>query len=315
MNELYGIEPSAYSTPKEWGAQLASFGPHSGRYLLVLPSYQAWSEAVLAQFAGSGELDQKRIRLILKKASEQSSFRARPPMDRWPVTENWLENAIGYWRAANPKHKLIYVHEACFGEFSKIRLNDCKFLASADDFLPTSPSDEEIDTQPEDYWKASQWLCQLSAEIHLIDPYFNPLAGTDIRKVFVHFVEQISRLKKAIAVHFWVRAKGRGFESGLQKASQEVEKLIRDVVPGGRSGLCFHFHWVSDESSPDRLHARFLLTEKGGIQFDQGFQTLRPTGKKNTVSPLGLDLHRVLFERFTKQTNTFNIERTIKVFV
>lgn len=314
MNELYGIEPGAYSTPKEWGAQLASFGPHSGRYVLALPSYPEWKKAVLSRFGDLGDLDQKRIQAILQKASDQSSFLGRP-MDRWPVTERWLENAITYWRIASSKHKSIYVHETCFAEVAASRPDDCKLLASADDFSPLSPSDEEIDTQPKDYWGVSQWLCQISAEIHLIDPYFNPVTGADIRNVFVHYVEKISQLKKPIDVHFWVRNRSRAVAAELQTASQEVESLIRNAARDGRSGMRFHFHWVSDESSADRLHARYLLTEKGGIQFDQGFQVLRPAGKKNAVSPVGVDLHRSLFERFTNRKNTFIIERTVKVVI
>lgn len=311
MNELYGIEPSAYSTPKEWGAQLASFGPHTGRYVLVLPDYKAWSEAVTSR-ADLGDLDRERIRSVLRKALDHSSFRGLS-MDRWQLTERWLDNAIVYWRLANSKHKSIFVHEDCYSDFTKARPDDCRLLASADDFLPFSPADEEIDTQPENYWKVSQWLCQISAEIHLIDPYFNPVAGADVRKVFVHYVEQIARLKKPIKVHFWARSRNRGVRLDLQKTSQELERLIKDAAREGRGGLRFHFHWVSDEASRDKLHARYLLTEKGGIQFDQGFQILRPSGKKNMVSPVGADLHRELFDRFTNGKNSFDIEKTIKI--
>ncbi len=313
MNDLYGIEPGAYLTPKEWGAQLASFGPHTGRYVLVLPDYKIWSEAVLSR-SSVGDLERERIRTILRRALIHSPFRERS-FDRWSITERWLENAIRYWRTANSKHKFIYVHEECFGNFSENRPDDCKILFSADNFLPSSPADEEIETQPEDYWKVSQWLCRLSAEIHLIDPYFNPVAGADVRKVFVHYVEQIARLKKPIDVHFWVRCRERDAGSGLQKASQEVERLIKEAARGGRSGLRFHYHWVSDDTSRDKLHARYLLTEKGGIQFDQGFQVLRPSGKRNMVSPVGLDLHRELFDRFTSGKNAFDVEKTVKVVV
>lgn len=315
MNDFYGIEPGAYSTPKEWGAQLASFGPHTGRYVLVLPGYKVWSEAVLSH-SGGGDLERERIRTILRRAFGHSPFLERP-LDRWPITESWLENAIRYWRAADSKHKFIYVHEECFSNFTENRPDDCKILSSADIFLPSSPADEEIDTQPEDYWKVSQWLCQISAEIHFIDPYFNPVAGVDVCKVFFHYVEKIARLKKPIDVHFWVRCRERERDAGdgLQKTSREVEMLIREAAKGGRSGLRFHFHWVRDDTSRDKLHARYLLTDKGGIQFDQGFQVLRPSGKRNMVSPVGLDLHRELFERFTGGKNTFDVEKTIKVVV
>lgn len=313
MNELYGIEPGAYSTPKEWGAQLASFGPHTGRYVLVLPNYKTWSEAVIAR-EDLGDLDRERIRSILRRADPHSWYLALS-LDRWQVTECWLENAISYWRVANPKHRSIFVHEDCYGEFSRNRPDDCRLLTAADDFLPLSAADEEIETQPKDYWTVSKWLCHISAEIHLIDPYFNPVASADVCKVFVHYVEQISRLKKPIDVHFWVRCRERDTGGGLQKASQEVERLIKEASKGGRSGLRFHYHWVSDDTSRDKLHARYLLTEKGGIQFDQGFQVLRPSGKRNMVSPVGLDLHQELFDRFTSGKNAFDVEKTVKVVV
>ena len=88
MNDLYGIEPGAYSTPKEWGAQLASFGPHTGRYVLVLPGYKVWSEAVLSH-SGGGDLERERIRTILnvKEPSLRASTiltPARPRATRRP---------------------------------------------------------------------------------------------------------------------------------------------------------------------------------------------------------------------------------------
>ena len=174
MNELYGIEPGAYSTPKEWGAHLASFGPHTGRYVLVLPDYKTWSEAVIAR-DDLGDLDRERIRSILRRALPHSPFRVIS-LDRWQFTERWLENAISYWRAAKSKHRSIFVHEDCYGEFSRNRPDDCRLLTAADEFSPWSAADEEIATQPEDYWAVSQWLCHISAEIHLIDPYFNPVS-------------------------------------------------------------------------------------------------------------------------------------------
>ena len=311
MNDLYGIEPGAYRTPKEWSMQLASFGPHTGRYILCLPGYSVWHDAVLSHLSDMGDLERERIKAVLLKAVKASGFIDRPS-DHWRGSEGWLLNALAHWRSADARHKAIFVHEIQYEEVAKKMPDDLRFLASADDYLQISPADREIETEPVNYWDAARLLCSISAHIHFIDPYLDPSRKEDVRIVFVNFVEKISALKKVTEVHFWVRDDSQGdFER--RAANKKIEEIMRRAAEGKKKGLKLFFNWVSDRQSAGKMHARYLLTEKGGIKFDQGFQRIRPKGGKNVISPVGADLHRNLQDKYFGKNYEFDVVDTIKV--
>jgi len=52
---------------------------------------------------------------------------------------------------------------------------------------------------------------------------------------------------------------------------------------------------VEDEQKRDKMHGRYLLSIKGGIRFDQGFQQL-PEGRFVDVGPVGKKVHSDLLD-------------------
>ena len=52
---------------------------------------------------------------------------------------------------------------------------------------------------------------------------------------------------------------------------------------------------VEDESRQTKMHGRYLLSIKGGIRFDQGFQRL-PDGRHVDVGPIGKNTHDALLD-------------------
>ena len=52
---------------------------------------------------------------------------------------------------------------------------------------------------------------------------------------------------------------------------------------------------VDDESRQTKMHGRYLLSIKGGIRFDQGFQKL-PEGRHVDVGPIGKTIHDALLD-------------------
>jgi hypothetical protein len=319
MNDIYGMAPNAHATVAELRVLLATFGPHNSRYVWTLPSHKVWRDSVLAHFSHLGEIDQARLKSILSKAIENSAFMDRS-INCWPSAVCWLKNALEYWRMEQPPCKPIYVSDVDYDDLVFSQPGDAKFLISPYELSTVSPADEEIGTRPEDYWKVSKWLCTISGEVHFIDPYFDPTTGTKVRDVFVHFLEQIALLRKLEYVHFWVRfdvgkdSFGRRRDSlDRRRVSAELRDIMKQATHGVQRGLRLSFHWVEDGASADRLHARYLLTEKGGIKFDQGFQRIHPVGKKNMVSPVGHELHLQLFRKFSRKENSFKVLETVEV--
>ncbi|MEY4978460.1 MAG: hypothetical protein RLZZ352_730 [Pseudomonadota bacterium] len=306
MNDIHGVAPNAVNTPNELRMLLAGFGPFTSRYILTVPGYKNWHDHLLKNFSHLGDMDQKRLRSILSDAKNKQAFIDKT-VDFWPVTQSWPMNALRIWQ---PNYKPIHVSEEDYLSISTEHPEHTEKIISPTDTYTASPSDEEIDTEPADYWNVSKWLCQISAEIHFIDPYLNPYKSRDISDVLEYYIEQLLKLRKPTYIIFWSRAE----KTMTANQTNTNESLIKNLVKNKNIDreISFKFRMVSDATSIDKLHARYLLTEKGGIKFDQGFQRIRPKGRKNIASPIGEPLHRKLFEKFSKSKNDFSIEREIK---
>lgn len=315
MNDLYGLAPDAVGTVAELRARLSTFGPQTSRYLLSLPHHHDWKQLLLRSLGSTmGEIERKRLSSVLEAAFQNSAF-IQKSFDDWSLSDDWVDSAIKYWRIQESRfgHGKIYVSDA---EFDRRRGNgsdDVRFLVSPDENEVMSPAAEMIATEPEDYWKVAKLLCTISAEVHFVDPFFNPLAGEDKLKVFRAFVKGIMSLRKPVLVNFWVRWGVDGaLREDLRRYSFDIRKELAALTKSCRPGLSFIFHWVDDRKPSEKMHARFLLTEKGGIQFDQGFQCL--PNRRNLVSPLSRDVSFRQFELLTKQKSLpFKVLDSVRV--
>jgi hypothetical protein len=54
---------------------------------------------------------------------------------------------------------------------------------------------------------------------------------------------------------------------------------------------------VEDESKQTKMHGRYVLSIKGGVRLDQGFQQL-PAGRQVDVGPIGKVIHNQLLDIF-----------------
>lgn len=320
MNDLYGLSPYASHTLTELSSRFSTFGPAAGRYLLSFPNHNSWRLRVIDSFKSSlGEVAQKRLNSILGNAVKNSVF-----IGKWPGNDlsanEWLAAAIDLWedKQASLGCGRIYVS---YEEFEEWRISNSKglqYLISPDDDDTVSSASERIQTDPESYWKICELICFISAEIHIVDPYFDPVSDQGRLDICRKLLREINSLKKPCQVHFWSRCQTDGSgERELNIKASLLKKKFEDFSIGIRQGLSVKFHWIDDYRSSEKLHARFLLTEKGGIKFDQGFQILT-NDRRNIVSPLSKDLCAYEFEKFTRVGTSisklpFKILKTIKL--
>ena len=309
MNDLFGLAPNAYSSAREIRLLMGSFGPQSSRFILTFPLFSEWRDRLLSEFENAGDIEKERIKSVLKSAKDNHAL-----IDRGNLTFNnslsWTENAIQVWKDGGD-FKKIYVSDDEHHAISQ-SANSCflPVLLPASEPEPFTASDEQIDTTPQSYWRSSKILCSISQEIHFIDPYLNPLKR-DFKGIFSLFLQELSKKRKVTTVHFWVRGK-LILDSHGESAEPEIRDLITSSISGASHKLSVNFNLVSDDTATDKLHARYLLSECGGIKFDQGFQKL-PDGRTNIVSPSGVDLHKNLFQKFSHQKFDLKIASSILV--
>ena len=309
MNDLFGLAPNAYTTARELRLLIANFGPQNSRFILTAPRYQDWHQRLLKEFEQCGDIERERIKTVLSRAKSAHALIDKINLP-WSVTATWTENAVKVWKTGGD-YKKIYVSDEEHDSITRTGAADLlAILVPASEPEQFSPSDEQIDSSPESYWRASKILCTISSDIHFIDPYLNPLKR-DFKGAFTFYLQQLSNNPKVNSINFWVREKSISDYRGDQSGPSIRELMVQSVVNKAKD-LKVNFNLLADEAAIDKLHARYILTEFGGVKFDQGFQKL-PEGRFNIVSPIGLDLHQVLYQKFSNRKFDFKISSTICV--
>ena len=101
------------------------------------------------------------------------------------------------------------------------------------------------------------------------------------------------------SVVIWVRER----EAGTRQQYLSVLKEIIRELPSG--DLTIRVFAVEDGRSKDRLHARYLLSIKGAIQFDLGF--IEMDKKTTIVTPVPMQVHKDLVIKYISGQNDLKL--------
>lgn len=281
MNELYAADPAVCSHASELRLLLASFGPYAGRYLANYPT--DWAAQVERQFENLGEIEAARVKTMLRRANEGIAIVTRANL-LWNKEQEWLANA----------KPLLDVSPAVFDGLIAQQATPPVIHHLHELDLPLT-AEERIPGTAAEYARISKILLLLSPEITLVDAYMNPLKR-DCASVLKAMFD-IAAKGKCQKISLWARA-AEVFKSGTKAVIKtDLENSLRrlgeqaNVKPGRQIEMIL----VDDESRETKMHGRYLLSIKGGIRLDQGFQKL-PEGRHVDVGPIGKTVHDALLD-------------------
>lgn len=281
MNELYAADPAVCGHASELKLLLDSFGPYAGRYLANYPA--DWAAQVEKKFENLGEIEAARIKVILRRAKEGISMVTRANLS-WDKEQEWLENAKPLLNVTPTVFDGLIATQAAPPSIQHLHELD----------LPPT-ADERIAGTASEYARISKIFLIHSPELALIDPYLNPLKrsyATVLKEIF-----DISAKGKCQKIILWARA-SEVLVSGTAKAiKSDLEDALRRLAQQAnfRPGREIEMILVEDESRQSKMHGRYLLSIKGGIRLDQGFQQL-PDGRHVDVGPIGKRIHNALLD-------------------
>lgn len=275
MNERMLAQPTSCRNADEMRQLLKSFGPYAGRYLMAYPVN--WRSLVLEHFSQAKPLEQERVKALLRRAKEDVQVIASGAM-HYHEGKGWLENALTLLKALPPMARAAVVAPPA---------PEGEPLVHTIDSLDLPPTaDERVDATPGEIARVCRVLLSASREVFFVDPYLNP------RREY-HWDVLVPLLKIAAAANcrkvvIWARhslvVDVRYSEGDVTRALAEAR--IASALPGA---CTLEMILVCDESSNDKMHGRYMLSVKGGVRIDQGFQRL-PKGRKVDVSPVGAGL-------------------------
>lgn len=272
MNELYAADPSACKHSSDLQLLLRSFGPFTGRYLANYPS--DWTSKVRSALAATGEVEEKRIKLLLQRARDDSTLIERLPF-AWNPAKSWIENASNLIYGSHPQLSGIISDKT-----------NPPFIQPLDELNLPPTAEERIPGKSTEYLRISDILIKQSTELFFIDPYLNPLT-TRYRNTIKAFLFSAAG-GRCQSIQFWMRA-SELFKHGSRGATMtDLKNELRawSKMVKFRNGAQLQVFAVEDEASREKMHGRYLLSKKGGIRLDQGFQEL-PQDRKVEVGPIG----------------------------
>lgn len=300
MNDWYSVDPTVFDTSKELKFFLESFGHHTGRYMLTLPV--AWQQLVRKHLTDTRPIESQRILETLRIGKSRGALWSHPKAPDQFEREKWIETAAKLFKT-DPK--LIRTFIASQSELESFTQPRDMPVTSYEDFDVSSDTSEEIVATPDNYVRVAQTLLMASQEIVFVDPYLD-ISNPRVATVFSALLARLSRGASEKNVVLWIREK----EVGSKKRYEENLKEVGHKFWG--ANLSIKVNAVEDSRAKDRIHARYLLSSKGAIQFDQGFIEL---GLNKTVPavPVSLSRHRDLMKKYVSAENDLKVIWTLRL--
>jgi hypothetical protein len=264
----YALEPSLLTNWANVRFYLGKFGVENGRLISRYP--KCWARLVREGLASCPDYEKKRI----IEALSQVKVRLLSRHHEWDEAQPWLENAEQE-NAKRPFHAII--------ASSNPRSLPCVLLD--DDIDDTrraplwqAPRSQVIQRQPATIALAVRNLLRCSQTVLFVDGNFDPKISRfrlPLEECLLVLLDERTRRPTARVVQYHVGVEAHAVP-GFTSLSQAY---LPAHVP---SGMSIEFVlW-----RPADLHNRYVLTDRGAIQFGEGLDQAGPTGRPDDVVTL-----------------------------
>lgn len=280
---------------------LDMFGIDRGRLIAELPKKRKWQRAVyeVAQASNCGDIELKYIEERLLTIGEKMMCKAqRHPYDG---AKDWLVNAE-------------CCQEALRGIVARNNPHAHPKVLLAEDLdennpLWKVPTQIPIGRDAESMSHCAAPLFSVSEELLLVDPHFTPTEKkwkASLQQLVTTFLQVslncngLDCSERRIEVHLEHKSSSLNWPSQLE----EVKKLL---PKGARVRF---FRWKEDDFK-SKPHARYILTDVGGIQIDYG---LDAAGRGTTHATLLDDsFYEQTWREYQEQTAKFRLSDVTEV--
>ncbi len=281
----YAVEPEAIAASWErFRYIIEKFGYDRGRLISRFPG--KWEKAVIdaAIVNKFGEIQFKKLVEGLRKAKLHALPRTGPAYDH--ELKDWVQNAVNQ-QVKDPFRAII----AEQGDSSR---NYILAAAELDETHPLmqSPHSWEVSQVGTVIANAIAPLLKSARRVLFVDPYFNieKPSYREALKACLDVLAAAGRRDLRCEIHFGDAAQ----MPPMSLLREKAPKLLKDVIPSGMS-IIFYAWQIKDPG--EQFHARYLLTDVGGVGVDPGFD-VRGGGRKVQLSLLSIPLHEAKLAAF-----------------
>ena len=252
----YAIEPRALGS--SWATFryiIEKFGFDQGRLISQFPKH--WFREVYAATDGVSPVQKKRIEEALNQARKNKVIRSGRPYN--PAAGDWLYNALTEHRRL-PFRGIIAKDNP--GNDPSVLLAD---VLSDGEPLMTVSHDCAVRRDAASLSAAMKVILCFSSRIVFVDPFYDPFDGRykNTFRACLNIIRS-QNPQAACEIHY------RYHENKPNNCELEREavRLFEEVIPTGMKVAIFCWR---EKAGGEDFHARYLLTERGGIRVDAGF--------------------------------------------
>ena len=287
----YAVEPQAIgSSWQTFRYVIEKFGFDKGRLVCQFPKH--WFSDVYQAANSLQPVQKKRVEVALNQAKKNKVVRCNRPYDSSLGT--WLKNALVEHRR-EPFHAIIAAENP-----SRDEAVLCADELDEGHALMAVPHECAVPRDVQSLVAALYEMLCFGSRIVFVDPFFDLYNARQQRVIFkcLDIVKQMN--SGAICeIHYRDREKGH--------TNVELERdaggLFKDIIPEGM--VLNVFCWREKDQGED-FHARYLLTDKGGIRVDAGFE---PVGahQQTDMALMDFDLSQTKLRALAREANVYDL--------
>lgn len=250
MHAIFAIEPKALDCWAEFRYVIEKFGFHKG--LLIAQYPKTWSRMVIEACEENGIRDVERQRVVetLVKIKHDRLFRMGLQYSDLSWIDNTLNNDnVNFFDSVISKHRNAHEKVHSVSDLSEALFEnrrECSVCRTAGALA-----------------KAGKFLLRGVPSITLIDPYFQPKS----RNIKV-LSEMIGMVDSAQSIVIEIHAAHSKYAVNEQVLISEYQNLLEAERERISSLVIYRWH---DQNLEFDFHARYLITDRGGLRFDRGF--------------------------------------------
>lgn len=282
----YALEPQLLNNWRDFRYFFENMGVSKGRFISRYPKH--WKRLVYESLTDCGDMDRKRIEEALIRADEKLLRRN----NEWDGNKDWLTNAEAE-HDRSPFHAII-ARENPHANAS-VLVGDA---LDEHDPLWILNNTCDVPRRAQDMADGVATLLQASREIIFIDPHFGPENPRYCRPL-IGFLQaaQHNRTTKLERVEYHLKAKSTA--DFFKKACSK----LADNLP---AGIEIRFKRWRELPGNEKLHDRFILTERGGVQFSVGLDD-GSEGEVTNIHILSEELRVSTWDKYLSNAPAFEL--------
>ncbi|GMU83787.1 MAG: hypothetical protein AMXMBFR47_36570 [Planctomycetota bacterium] len=272
MVHEFALEPATLATWEQFRYLTEKFGVENGRLIAQFP--KSWKKLVYDAFSGAGDMEKKRI----EERLQQESFNCKltRPIRVYDPAQAWLPNAVRQQQGSDPFRAII----------ATVNPDNCPTVRIASELDETDrlwsvSRETRVPRTAHALTAAAAPLIRCSRELLIVDPYFDPQIPR-FRHVFQSLIREVGRVVRRLELHCSNLRSG----STVHWEQQCRSRLGRLFCGETRLRIV---RWAQ-RAGGETFHARYVLTDRGGLRFDVGLDEGRP-GETTDVTLLDTQLH------------------------